>query len=252
MTAPISVQLYSLRESMNKDFNGTIEKVAKMGYAGVEPAGFPGTTPKEAMKLFVDLGLKVSGVHAGLPLGDQQAEILKIMKILGNPPLVIPWQPPEFFESMDGLKKLAGIFNDAHKVAADHGFKMGFHNHFAEMNLIEGKPALLVLSDMVDPDIFFEVDTYWAKVGGVDPAELVKTLGARAPLLHIKDGPCVKGEPMVAVGDGKMDIASIVNAGKPYTEWLVVELDACATDMAEAVEKSYSYLVGKGFAHGTR
>jgi len=252
MTAPISVQLYSLRESMNKDFRGTVEKVARMGYAGVEPAGFPGSSPKEAMKLFEDLGLKVSGVHAGLPLGEKQAEILNIMESLGNPPLVIPSQPAELFDSMEGLKKLTVILNNANKVAKLHGFRLGFHNHVVEMNPIEGRSALLVLSDLLDPEIFFEVDTYWAKVGGVDPAELVKKLGSKAPLLHIKDGPCVKGEPMVALGEGVMDIGAIVEAGRPYTEWLIVELDACATDMVEAVEKSYRYLVGKGYAHGNK
>jgi sugar phosphate isomerase/epimerase len=105
---------------------------------------------------------------------------------------------------------------------------------------------------MVDPGVFFEVDTYWAQTGGVEAADLVRKLGAKAPLLHIKDGPCVKGEPMTAVGDGVMDVGAIVNAGKPYTEWMIVELDACATDIIEAVAKSYSYLVGKGFAHGTK
>jgi sugar phosphate isomerase/epimerase len=78
----------------------------------------------------------------------------------------------------------------------------------------------------------------------------VGRLGKRAPLLHIKDGPCVRGEPMVAVGDGTMDFSRIVEAGAGSTEWMIVELDACATDMVEAVEKSYHYLVRNGLAHG--
>jgi hypothetical protein len=69
-------------------------------------------------------------------------------------------------------------------------------------------------------------------------------------LLHIKDGPAVRGEPMVAVGDGVLDVPSIIQAGAGSTQWLIVELDACATDMMEAVEKSYDYLVGKGLARG--
>ena len=66
----------------------------------------------------------------------------------------------------------------------------------------------------------------------------------------LKDGPLVQTEPMVAVGQGKMDIESIIAAGAGSTEWLVVELDRCATDMMTAVEKSYTYLVEKGWAHG--
>jgi sugar phosphate isomerase/epimerase len=106
--------------------------------------------------------------------------------------------------------------------------------------------------EYLSPDVFFEIDTYWVQTAGPDPAEVVKKLGQKAPFLHIKDGPCVKGEPMVAVGDGVMDFPSIIEAGEGTTEWLVVELDACATDMMEAVKKSYDYLVGTGLARGNR
>lgn len=252
MTAPIALQLYSVREAMNKNFQETVTKVAQMGYAGVETAGFPNTTPKEAMKLFNQLGLKVCAAHISMPIGDKQAEVLATMEALGNPSLVVPWQPPELFESMDGLRKLAENLNEANKVAKANGFRLGYHNHHAEMHPIDGKPALLALSEMVDPGVFFEVDTYWAQTGGVDAADLVRKLRTKAPLLHIKDGPCLKGEPMTAVGDGVMNIGAIVKAGKPHTEWMIVELDACATDIVEAVAKSYTYLVGKGFAYGTK
>jgi sugar phosphate isomerase/epimerase len=237
---------------MNADFRSAVEKVAEMGYVGVETAGFPGTTPEAAMQLFTDLGLKVAGAHIPMPLGENQAEILETIEILGNPPLVIPYQPPELFQSLDGLKELADKLNQSQKVAEANGFRLGYHNHHAEMHPIDGKPALLVLSEMVDPAIIFEVDTYWVKTGGVDPVALVKQLGARAPLLHIKDGPCIKGEPMLAVGEGVMEFDPIFDAGKPHTEWAIIELDACATDMIEAVEKSYAHLIAEGLAYGTK
>jgi sugar phosphate isomerase/epimerase len=252
VSSPIALQLYSIREIMNQDFRSAVEQVAQMGYIGVETAGFPGTTPKAAMQLFQDLGLTVAGAHLPMPLGENQSEILETIAALGNPPLVIPWQPPELFESMEGLNKLASDLNEAYTVAKENGFRLGYHNHHAEMHLIDNKPALLVLSELVDPEIFFEVDTYWVKTGGVDPADLVKTLGPRAPLLHIKDGPCTRGEPMTAVGDGVMEFTSIFKAGEPFTQWAIVELDACATDMVVAVEKSYQYLTNKGFGYGKR
>ena len=80
----------------------------------------------------------------------------------------------------------------------------------------------------------------------------MRELGARAPLLHIKDGPCVMDAPMTAVGDGVQDVSGIVAAGVGATEWLIVEIDRCATDMLEAVTKSYRYMIGKGLAHGRR
>ena len=86
----------------------------------------------------------------------------------------------------------------------------------------------------------------------MDPAKVVKELGPRAPLLHIKDGPAVKDEPQVAVGDGVLDFPRIVQAAEGAVEWLIVELDHCGTDMMEAVEKSYQYLVKGGLARGNK
>lgn len=252
MTAPIGLQLYTVREAMNKDFRATIEKVAETGYIGVETAGFPGITPREAVKLFNSLGLEVCSAHSPMPAGDKKNEVIETMGILGNPPLIVPFQPPEMFESKDNVKKLAEILNSAHDTARENGFRLGYHNHHAEMNLIDGKPALMVLSQLVHPEIFFEIDTYWVKTGGVDPVDLITELGARAPYLHIKDGPCKRGEPMTAVGDGIMDISSIIQAGEQYTKWSIVELDACATDMLEAAIKSYNYMTQKGLAHGRK
>ena len=78
----------------------------------------------------------------------------------------------------------------------------------------------------------------------------MKELGSRAPLLHIKDGPAVRDEPHVAVGDGVLDFHAIVRAAGDVAEWLIVELDHCATDMLEAVAKSCHYLVNEGLGHG--
>ena len=104
----------------------------------------------------------------------------------------------------------------------------------------------------LDPAVFFQIDTYWVQTAGLDPARVVKELGRRAPLLHIKDGPAVKGEPHVAAGDGVMDFPDIVQAAGDAAKWLIIELDDCATDMMTAVEKSYRYLAGKGLAYGNK
>jgi hypothetical protein len=77
-------------------------------------------------------------------------------------------------------------------------------------------------------------------------------MGDNAPLLHIKDGPAVRGDPMTALGEGVIDIPSVVEAGAGATEWLIVELDECATDMLTALEKSYRYLVDKGLGRGNQ
>jgi sugar phosphate isomerase/epimerase len=126
----------------------------------------------------------------------------------------------------------------------------GYHNHFWEMGEVDGRPALLHLFDALDPSVFAEVDIYWAQVGGVDPEQLVRELGDRVGLLHVKDGPADEPpSPMVAVGDGVVDIPRVL-AAAPGARWHIVELDRCATDMFDAVERSYDYLVGNGLSRG--
>lgn len=250
MTVPIALQLYTLREDFAKDFEGTIRKVAEIGFIGVEPAGFAGTTVEAASSLFKELGLVVPSAHMPLPIDDKKDEVLNQALTLGCTRLVSPFMPPDEYKSVESIKRLCEKFNQANAVAVEHGLTFLIHNHWWEFEEVEGRPAWKVLLDHLDPSVCFEVDTYWVKTAGADPIDVVTQLGNRAPLLHIKDGPCVKGEPMVAAGEGTMDIPALVTAGEGHTQWLVVELDACATSMIEAVEKSYRYLVGNGLAQG--
>jgi sugar phosphate isomerase/epimerase len=252
MPSPIALQLYSLRELLNAGYAAGIRKVAEIGYAGVETVAFPGTTPRVAAQLFQELGLTVCSAHLPLPLGDKQAEVLDTMAALGCARLVCAWKPQELFASIDGIRQVCDELNAANIVARANGLTLSYHNHWAECALVGGHRAYEIMFAHLSPEILFEVDTYWAKTAGVDPITLVRQLGTRAPLLHIKDGPCVMDAPMTAVGDGVQDLPGIVAAGAGATEWLIVEIDRCATDMLEAVAKSYQYLVGKGLAYGRR
>lgn len=252
MAVPIALQLYTVREQLAEDFSGVIRRIAAMGYVGVETAGFPGTTPKDAARLFSNLGLVVCSAHVPLPLGEKKNEVLDTLAALGCKRLVLGGTPRDL-KTADQVKRACDSFNEANAVAIQYGLLFGIHNHWWEFQRVEdGHTAFEVMRERLDPAVFFEVDVYWARTGGADPAALVKELGQRAPLLHIKDGPCVVGQPMVAVGSGTLDFRAIIAAGVEVTEWLIVELDDCATDMLEAVEKSYTYLVGRGLARGNK
>jgi sugar phosphate isomerase/epimerase len=257
MTAPIALQLYTVRQALQKDFTGVVEEIAEMGYMGVETAGFPGTlfpgvSPTEAGELFHSLGLKVPSAHAPLPLGDRKSEVLEAMEALRCRHLVCPWMDPKHYASIETIKELAGLFNDAHDICRANGLRFSSHNHWAEMENVDGTPAYQILLEYLDPEVLLQVDTYWAQVAGLDPAAVVAELGARTPLLHIKDGPATRDGDMTAVGDGVVDIAAIIAAGRPHTEWLIVEIDRCGTDMMEAVAGSYSFLTSGGLARGRR
>jgi sugar phosphate isomerase/epimerase len=251
MVAPISLQLYTLRDALAQDFAGVIRRVADMGYIGVETAGFPGTPATEAARLFREMGLQVSGAHVPLPLGDKKAEVLETMDALGCRYLICAWLDPDrYFGTPDQIRQACDLLNEASAVARANGLILAYHNHWFEYQPVAGRPAYQYMLDYLDPGVVFEVDTYWVKTAGCDPVEVVRTLGHRAPLLHIKDGPCVREQPMVAVGAGSMDFPAIITAAETTVEWLVVELDRCATDILEAVQASYNYLTGSGLARG--
>jgi sugar phosphate isomerase/epimerase len=249
MTAPIALQLYSLREAAARDYAAVVRQVAEMGYVGVEPAGFPGSTPEVAGKLFKELALQVPSAHTAMPLGNKKNEVLDAMAAIGCK-RIVAGKGRDDFKTLELIHKTCDVFNEANAVCMENGLTFGIHNHWWEYLQVEGRYVYRILLERLDPAIQFELDTYWIKTAGVDPAAVLIELGHRAPLLHIKDGPCAKGVPQVAVGEGVMDFPAIVQAGGAATEWMIVELDQCATDMAEAVAQSYRYLVQAGLARG--
>jgi len=158
---------------------------------------------------------------------------------------------PDDFADLDAVRRTADTCQQLIDTLAPQGFELAIHNPWWEFKLIDGRPAFHYLQEWV-PGLKFELDTYWAaNFGACDPAVELARIRDRAPLLHIKDGPLEAKQPHVAVGTGRMDIAGIIRAAdESVLEWLVVELDACATDMMAAVRESHDYLTNRGLAEG--
>ena len=252
MARPISIQLYTLRDQCEKDFRGVIERVADIGYAGVELAGLYGLPAADVRKLVEDNGMRVSSTHVqGRVDGDDIDRIADEAAATGAPYMVVPFLPPDRFKEEDSVRRLAERVGRAVDPAESRGMKLAYHNHNFEFVRVDGRTAYDVFVEALDPRVLLEVDIYWAQTGGADPAALVSGLGSRVPLLHVKDGPCTQEDPMLAVGDGKVDVPAVL-AANDAVEWHIVELDSYDGDMWEAVERSYSYLVGNGLSEGTK
>jgi sugar phosphate isomerase/epimerase len=237
----IAVQLYTVRDALAQDFTGTVRKIAAIGYQGVETAGEYGGSPEKAAALFKELGLKVVAAHGPLPIGENKNRVLDTLAALGTQNAVLAWISPDYFQTLDGIKVVCDQLNEADANARPHGVRIHYHNHhFEYVKMADGSIPALHMLDFLEPTVMFEVDTYWAQTGGADVVEVLKKLDDRASLLHIKDGPAVLNEPMVAVGDGVMDFKAILTVSK--AEAHIVELDSCATDMLEAVSKSFGSL----------
>jgi sugar phosphate isomerase/epimerase len=249
---PLGVQLYSVREALADDFEGVVRRVADMGYAGVELAGNYGAGgPAEAAAFIHSLGMKVTSAHLGLPDDDNSAEAIATARALGTPNWVIPWMGPELFATREGVLNVVTRLNRAAAAASAAGVTLLYHNHwfeFTSMSALDGLTPFDVMLPELDPAVQFEIDLYWVKTGGSNPAATLARLGARAPLLHLKDGPANLTEAMLALGEGVMDYAGILPSAR--AEWLIVELDRCDTDIFAALERSSVYLTSKGYAHG--
>jgi sugar phosphate isomerase/epimerase len=249
---PISIQLYTVRDVAAQDFPGTLRAIADIGYKGVEFAGLHGHDPKEIGKLIADLGMKASSSHTGLPTAESVGAIVETETALGNK-RVISGYGPDDFKTVDAVKQAAARFNTAGELLKPYGMTFGFHNHWWEFFTMDGKYVYDILMAEA-PDFFSELDVYWCKFGKADPVQIVSKYKSRLPLLHIKDGMLEEGKHVhTAVGSGLMDMPAIVGAADPNVlEWLIVELDACETDMMEAVRKSYEYLTSTGLGEGNK
>ncbi len=242
MTRQIALQLYTLRTLTPNDFEGTIRKVAASGYDGVETAGFAGTTPEKAGKLFHELRLTVCSAHIQPPVGNAKNEVIETMQALNCKTIVNTQIGPDDVKTPELVKRTVERLNNAYVACKQNGIAMGIHNHWWEYQKTGGTYPYQLMWETLDPGIFFELDTYWIKTGGSDPVEVVREAGPRAPYLHIKDGPAVTGKPQVAVGDGVMDFKALLAAAGTNPKWLVVEMDEVATDPFEAIKKSTTYL----------
>ena len=248
---PIALQLYSVREDMEKDFEGTLAKVAALGYDGVEFAGLFGRDPKDAAKLCEELGLCPVSVHVPYQeLIADPAGVVGSYAQLGAKYIVIPYLTEDLRPGTEGFE---GVIKGAAVIGAEcekAGLVLLYHNHDFEFVKIGGKYALDVLYDSIPADLLkTEIDTCWANVGGVDPSEYILKYSGRSPVVHLKDFvmPGKKPAKMYAligiddtasqssageafefrpVGYGAQDVEKILKASREAgAEWLIVEQD---------------------------
>jgi len=248
---PISVQLYTLREASQEDFDGVLEKISLLGYKGVEPFNLFGKSPQDFKQQVNELGMQVSSSHfPWINRSDSVEQVVEVIQALGLNRAPGGYAADDF-KDMDAIKRTIDQTQKFVEALQPHGLTLFLHNHYWEFNLVEGRPGYHYLQDAV-PGVEFEIDAYWAaNFGNNDPAAEIARVKSRTPLMHVKDGPLVSGESHVAVGSGSMNIPALFDAvDDDVFEWAVVELDQCDTDMMVAVAQSYRYLITNKLASG--
>jgi len=225
----ISVQLYSLREASKTDLDGVLEKLAAQGFDAVEPFNLFGKSPREFTRQVEGLGLQISSSHYPWAINTDVHELADTLAEFGLRRAIGGYMP-DAISTEDALKATIDTTNRLVDELAAEGMTLALHNHWWEFAPVPESADERLIHQRLQaecPDVEFELDTYWAaNFGAIDVTTQMHRVAARTPLLHIKDGPLIKGEPMVAVGSGTQPIADIISAADAdVLEWLVVELD---------------------------
>ncbi|MFP4058297.1 MAG: sugar phosphate isomerase/epimerase family protein [Candidatus Brocadiia bacterium] len=257
MALPLALQLYSLRETAKDDFPGVLQQVAGMGYKGVEFAGLHGHEPAQVAKMVGDLGMQCVSAHMSLPTAENVDQVVADAKALGIS-FVVAGGGPADYQDEGSVRAIAEKFATAAELLAPHDLLFGIHNHWWEFDHQVGGECPHDMMMAQCGDAFAQLDVCWAAFGGHDPAAVIERNAGRVHLLHVKDSTLEKTDegrpatPHVAVGSGKVDIPACVEAAQQAgTRWLIVELDSCATDMAEACRQSAQYMIQNDLAEGS-
>lgn len=241
----IGLQLYTVREHLERDFEGTLRKVAELGYQGVEFAGFYDRSAEQVQEILRETGLTAIGAHTPYNrLKEALEEELTFNKAIGSRYIVVPYLAEEdrnrWPEVIEDLKK----FGERCK---EEDLVLCYHNHDFELTLqLDGKPVLDAIYEQVPESLLqVELDSCWVRFAGADPLEYIATYRGRLPLVHWKD--LVKkadGSPdTVELGRGEIAITEIGDAAiAAGAKWLIVEQDHCAGDSLESIKTSMEWV----------
>lgn len=184
----VGMQLYTVRGELEKDFEGTIAKVAAIGYKEVEFAGYYKRTPADVKAVLARAGLTSPAAHVDYAsLGDRFPGVLEAARVVGHRYLVNPWVDESVRKQPDAWKRIAETLNRAGEQSRQAGIQFAYHNHHFEFLPSDGRTAFDILLEACDPSLVkIELDLCWMTVAGKDPLEYFKRHPGRFPLVHVK------------------------------------------------------------------
>ena len=256
----VGIQLYSVKEAMAKDFEGTLEAIKDMGYEYVEFAGYYGRTAEEIKATLERIGLKCISVHQGIEFFDEKPdEAAEFLKTFGVKYVVLPWYPKDRLAGSPDWEASVAHMNRVAEVLKKHDMVLGYHNHDFEFETYEGKYLHDYIFEAVPADkIMPELDTCWVHYAGLNPADKIRQFAGRVEVVHLKDFVCERlgggpaydlidkdGKPMKAtrednkfefrpLGQGRQNFAEILAACEESgTETVIVEQDKTYGGMTE-------------------
>ena len=245
---PIALQLYSVRKDCEQDLPGTLAAVARMGYEGVEFAGYYGRSAEELRRMLDDLGLKCCGTHTGLNnlLGDSLQATIDFNKTLGNPFLIVPGLPAERRESRAAWVETAHLFTEASSAARAQDMYVGYHNHSVEFQPLDGELPWDTFFGNTPQEVVMQLDIGNALHGGGDPIPYIERYPGRALTVHLKEHSATNDKALV--GDGDVDWQRTFQLCETIgnTQWYIVEQESYAYPPLECVDRCLQNLKAMG------
>jgi sugar phosphate isomerase/epimerase len=232
---PLGLQLYSLRESFQRDVPGTLDRTKSFGFVNVELAGTYGQTPEQFHELLAARGLKAIAGHFSYDRFKNDPEgVAAEAKILGMQYAGCPWIPHTGTFDEKTCREAAEVFNHAGAVLADHGIQFYYHTHGYEFQpFADGTLFDLLMHETNPRHVSFEMDVMWVVFPGQDPVKLLSKYGPRWKLMHLKDprkgiesnlsGGTDQNNDVV-LGTGQTDWPAVLKAArKAGVQWYFIE-----------------------------
>jgi sugar phosphate isomerase/epimerase len=236
---PIALQLYSVREDCARDLPHVLESVAKMGYVGVEFAGYHGYDAKALRGMLDTLGLQVAGAHVGIDtlLGDQLERSIEFHQILGNRFLIVPGLAEHRRNSRNAWLETAALMNTIAEQLKPHGMQTGYHNHHIEFHALDGELPWDTFFGNTTPDVVMQFDTGNALVAGAAAGPFIERYPGRATTVHLKEHS--DSNPAALIGAGDVPWPTIFQLCETIgaTEWYIVEYESNAYPPLESVDR---------------
>jgi sugar phosphate isomerase/epimerase len=237
------LQLYTVRDALGADLEGTLRRVAAIGYREVELAGLPGVTAQDMRASLKRHGLDAPSMHASYDRLQRGFDaVLEEARILGANYLVCPSVDAEERKTAEDWKGVCQTLNRIGQVVRSHGLVLAYHNHdFEFVPFADGTTPFQLLMTETDPrDVKIELDVYWVAKAGLDPVQLLKNGADRIVLVHLKDRGA--DSSMVEVGSGVLAMEHIVRTALVVgVRYLFVEHDDPADPLA-SIATSFRFL----------
>ena len=241
----IGLQLYTVRNQMEKDFDGTLAKVASTGFKEVEFAGYYNRTPQQVKSVLSANGLTSPSAHVSLKaLSDDWQKTVETAAAIGHQYLICAYLVPEERKSLDDYKRHADTFNRAGEACKKAGIQFGYHNHDFEFPALDGSVPFDLLLQKTDAKLVkIELDLYWIIKAKQDPLKYFAAHPGRFPLLHVKDMDNTPKQFFTEVGRGVIDFKPIfAQSGKAGVKHYFVEQDQCPGSPLDSIKVSFDYL----------